>query len=1051
MRLCLLHALALSSLQAWALHKSDVGVIDWYKRLIGVPLVGSVETAPKFHHVGDDSLLLTATASNVLTALHPQNGSVAWRFLFDSEDRINSFYKNEAVITTLSGQGGATLRSFDVSTGHLVSERRLHPPSEGIGSQPQQFGNSVAYVVDKPDDLLVLTNGHKVSYIDGTTGGTGWTWAAPDQTSLILYTKLFSTPDAIYVIGVSKSITSYILHITTLSSTGQVLNEVDVPSKIVNPITDVVPLFSHVLHQYKPRIAWLEDGQIKSKALTPDLKHPLEEVKGLAFDRILDVGLGDYGYFVALKRDELAWIMKIEEGGTVVRPWREFDRIPHEAPKVLYGGGMDKEGKIYVARVLWSRRLKNAVVDIVSSAETQIQQFHFPFDILTHGSIVHVTVTLTPNPHLVVSTNTGAVQLWALPLDSGSNTQPGAELLWNREEGLSAISVSEFVELPEQVSTVSGKLGDEGYIGRLQRQLVAAQNLPHYLFNFVVRFATGSYPSSTTPPSIITSANATGLARDPFGFRQVIIAATELGKVYAIDTATGEIVWSRIFGLGWAGKAGKSGKVVGGRVDVIKVYVIKPVGSSVGKRKGKKMGLGTGEEVTRPEVVLVAQRTAHNTLVDTVLFHVDAMTGADVRSQGLKQSSDVHDLLQGLDVIQGPMIESFLLQNEARAVAMLDEFLQVYLYPNNDETKAMFTRVASSLSIPLTASVSDPKAGKARKRIVGHRVELNEDLSDKYIGYPSWTLSLPPDEHLRTLVPAAKGPVASLGKVLGNRTTLYKYLNQRLFGVLTEPTPDSKTRRCGLYVVDGVKGTIVYRVALPAVTGGDIKGAGCDVRMSLVENWLVYHYYDERGDGVNGTKGWRMVSAELYEGLVDQKTGSSDMSSYNENIRNVTVFEQAYVFPHAITAIATTSTKFGITTKDIIVATHNNKIQTIPRRLLDPRRPKRKPNAEEQEEMLIEYDPVVPDEPKQVVSHNYETAQIRHITTSPALLESTSLVFAYGLDLFLTRVSPSGTFDVLSESFNKAQLVLTVMGLVVAIVVTRPMVKRKVLRQKWYR
>ena len=29
-------------------------------------------------------------------------------------------------------------------------------------------------------------------------------------------------------------------------------------------------------------------------------------------------------------------------------------------------------------------------------------------------------------------------------------------------------------------------------------------------------------------------------------------------------------------------------------------------------------------------------------------------------------------------------------------------------------------------------------------------------------------------------------------------------------------------------------------------------------------------------------------------------------------------FEQAFVFPHAITALAPTSTKFGITTRDLI-------------------------------------------------------------------------------------------------------------------------------------
>lgn len=61
------------------------------------------------------------------------------------------------------------------------------------------------------------------------------------------------------------------------------------------------------------------------------------------------------------------------------------------------------------------------------------------------------------------------------------------------------------------------------------------------------------------------------------------------------------------------------------------------------------------------------------------------------------------------------------------------------------------------------------------------------------------------------------------------------------------------------------------------------------------------------------------------------------------------------------------------------------------------------------------------------------------------------MVFAYGgTDLFFTRASPSGTFDVLSETFNKVQLVLTVFGLTIAILVTKPIVGRKLLRERWY-
>lgn len=124
----------------------------------------------------------------------------AWRFIFDREDTINALYSDDTgitfalplpcsnkpkihrtVITTLSGQRDATLRVFDASTGHLISEQSLHPPLEGTASQPLHFGRSVAYVADKPNDLLVLIKGYQLSHIDGSNGELKWTWAAPDQ------------------------------------------------------------------------------------------------------------------------------------------------------------------------------------------------------------------------------------------------------------------------------------------------------------------------------------------------------------------------------------------------------------------------------------------------------------------------------------------------------------------------------------------------------------------------------------------------------------------------------------------------------------------------------------------------------------------------------------------------------------------------------------------------------------------------------------------------------------------------------------------------------
>jgi ER membrane protein complex subunit 1 len=102
-----------------ALHESEVGIVDWHKSLIGVPLSGSTSTAPVFHRVDTGretkSVVITATSSNVLAALDPVNGSVgmyilgcvllfkrlkcfgtiAWRYIFEATDPIAVFKKNK--------------------------------------------------------------------------------------------------------------------------------------------------------------------------------------------------------------------------------------------------------------------------------------------------------------------------------------------------------------------------------------------------------------------------------------------------------------------------------------------------------------------------------------------------------------------------------------------------------------------------------------------------------------------------------------------------------------------------------------------------------------------------------------------------------------------------------------------------------------------------------------------------------------------------------------------------------------------------------------------
>jgi len=60
--------------------------------------------------------------------------------------------------------------------------------------------------------------------------------------------------------------------------------------------------------------------------------------------------------------------------------------------------------------------------------------------------------------------------------------------------------------------------------------------------------------------------------------------------------------------------------------------------------------------------------------VNTVIFHLDALTGEDASS---KESDNTP---QGIDIISGPVVEAYLLDHDdSKVILLLDESLQVYL------------------------------------------------------------------------------------------------------------------------------------------------------------------------------------------------------------------------------------------------------------------------------------------------------------------------------------------------------------------------------------
>lgn len=118
---------------------------------------------------------------------------------------------------------------------------------------------------------------------------------------------------------------------------------------------------------------------------------------------------------------------------------------------------------------------------------------------------------------------------------------------------------------------------------------------------------------------------------------------------------------------------------------------------------------------------------------------------------------------------------------------------------------------------------------------------------------------------------------------------------------------------------------------------------------------------------------------------------------------------------------------------------------------MDPRRPDPSSfTAEDAAEGLIAYSPVLPQHPAAYINYYNTVQKLRAFVASPAALESTSLVLAYGLDVFFTPVAPNNRYyDRLTHGFNTAIIFVMIVGLAVVTWVTMRLYRSKELKKSW--
>ena len=548
---------------------------------------------------------------------------------------------------------------------------------------------------------------------------------------------------------------------------------------------------------------------------------------------------------------------------------------------------------------------------------------------------------------------------------------------WVRSEGLAGVVAAAFVEIPQK-EDLAEELASESDRGVLAAYVHRVKRHARDLQHFPAW-------AQALPPRILGSflGDKAGtqdqvLRRDGFGFQKLVIVATEHGRLAALEAGTqSRVVWNiQAVNL----KAGEKWKVL-----------------SIEAEQTTALLRGQGGEFLR----------------------VQSDTGKIVQYQ------------------PGDLIKSL-----KTSVPILDATGEKVLIPVNfdgslgDIAKAKF----QTGTIIVTESEDNIIRGWALWR------------SPK----PTliWQFTPAPGETIKSVnTRPSHDPVASIGKALGDRNVLYKYLNPNIL-LITALGIEASTAT--FYILDAASGAVIHSATQ---TGVDMD---LPIVSTMSENWFAYSLFSEisslsqdaSGLDQQTLKSYQLVVSELYESAYPNDRGSLETTSNYSSISPAFadedglygtphVLSQTFLIPGPISSISVTSTLQGITTRSLLcVLPDTNALISISRAFLDPRRPVgRDATSAEMEEGLFKYSPILDFEPKWTLSHKRELMSISKVLSSPSLLESTSLVFAFGdVDLFFTRVSPIGAFDLLGKGFSKIQLVLTVVALAVGTFVVAPFV-----------
>ncbi|RUS14506.1 hypothetical protein BC937DRAFT_93709 [Endogone sp. FLAS-F59071] len=809
-----------------AIYENQAGLKDWYVDNCAAgyrfctssyfPLaigrhhkwIGRPQTS-FFYENRDQTQLLVATERNVIASLNTTFGDILWRHVLN--EPIQALVVKGNNLLSISGN---TTRLWRASTGFLIWESAA-------------AGNIGATAFGDNGDVFTLTSNKIVQRLARKTGAEVWTATLDSPAS---FSKLaITTTGELYAVGVA----SPAVHVIALdSATGAIAGTYQ--SRAVNGgVDDVVVLDGYLvcvdgegLSVNKLGKAGMVNVELKSfYSSTTSLKDV-----GSSAERARLVALGPASVWAnsfVLEHAGAAALFRVGGDGRPVLV-ADLGKKEHSIFATVAG----QSDSPIIARVEKDGD-KSLNVHLYSTSQN-LATYKIDHDFSLSGDVHSATFT-------VPSKDGSAILLFLTTMDGSVRLITKDGVGWSREEALADTVDVEFLDLPERhLYTQDHDELDENlelsetidpvsrYIRRLVTHISELKYLPAWTLARLNN-AIGSTGSTTTltvleAQSSLLSLPATPeiIYRDTLGLRKLVISATLGGKVVAQDTgAKGKIVWARYF-------------------DGVRFEDVVIVRASMVKFPPLVVAVGRAFDAA-----------GHQT---TVLYRLNALTGQDFIADPALSAKFPATIVYPFGVKKVFKLPFEEPDERTHPLVVVDETTErFHLYPSTAETSRLLAEFAPNLYFKLDALESGS--------LKGYRVVVPENGAEKGLDPELlWKIGFPNNEQVVAFGEKnAYEKIASLGRVLGNRNVLYKYLNPHLLAVATY-AQDRAT--LGIYLIDLVKGSILYHAKHEFV--GDPRGVH-PVHVAQVENWVVYTFWSE-GDGAkNSARGQQVVTLELFE------------------------------------------------------------------------------------------------------------------------------------------------------------------------------------------